>query len=1061
MSHSKSNGELAEAVDGAWQAVTNRSSAQDKKAIAELRHWLASQPNSHAALLSMSAAAGSPDERSARELEALLLGRVAKREISRTTAAQNLYLLHRVGKRLRNQDVPVAPTWVSSLLRPPPSPFPRDTATVVAKVEAWRHALIEITSKPLPNDGPSLWAITALSSVCNGALLDRGKLSRLRLTLERNDLNIERASTAGPAFLDFLMPFESLGNHHLQRWWPDPVTELLLLRFPAASAVCRFKDTIKLMQEVLASAGVPSHQLPSKMTDLVRSVSIWWALRCAPVDLHVMQRTFASHSLTSRCWSRLIGHPPKREPGAVRNPGRAPAIAASDELTAEEELWLAATAEHPWLGEIRDVLLAKDLDRARRWADAFLHTIDAGDYRRPYVGWLCAALAVPPKNEKIGIGLDALATPFLLAAPRLVCYFSTENAARIDLARLDETYRVILDACEPQDPVEKIARGLRLFHAYLINEHGAQPLADPRATFGEGGALMPVDSTLISIDEYLAAHDWLEQQLQFGADPVDTMICQVVLTLTFRVGLRRGEVFHLRLCDIHDRAGIYLHVRRYPGHRLKTPNSTRTVRIDALLSMHERTLLRRWIASRRAALSGLDEDEQGQSRLIAHFEAIDTPASVDGTVRKVLQALHAVTNEPRLVLHHLRHACASWLWLKLRAPDYPELQDYISTMPALCRELRRSRRLRTLLCGAAGGPSRTYSNVVARVLGHGMPVTSLEHYIHVADLFLAATTTRAAAGLPVSVWQGLTGATRSTAYAWLKRGPHGIVAGFRAKKALATHSSTTPPAGSGPSTSPWRKRAAPPPVRFRSDTDIGSVSRALNLYNRLDEAAPHKNRVAAVAERCQLDESTVEQWVEAARAIAPAFGMKAPSGLGGHLFRPVPVPDADLHRATVEALDDLAIRMSAAARDCPRLLSEALVIAASRFNLRRYDVCFRGQHDEIAARRFLKALSAMGMLPDGVRLTVRRTGVDDTKLPHWFRSARVRGLAVKRLPPPGTSESQAKAYARWVGVQLCDAEGAAAGHAWRIALFLACVAYEPAQCVRTAMNRSSDQSTTP
>ncbi len=159
------------------------------------------------------------------------------------------------------------------------------------------------------------------------------------------------------------------------------------------------------------------------------------------------------------------------------------------------------------------------------------------------------------------------------------------------------------------------------------------------------------------------------------------------------------------------------------------------------------------------------------------------------------------------------------------------------------------------------------------------PVTSLEHYIHVADLFLAATTTRVAAGLPVSVWQGLTGVTRSTAYAWLNRGPHGIVAGFRAKKALATHSSTTPPACSGPSTSPWRKRAAAPPVRFRSDTDIGSVSRALNLYNRLDEAAPHKDRIAAVAERCQLDESTVEQWLEAARVIAPAFGMKAPSVL--------------------------------------------------------------------------------------------------------------------------------------------------------------------------------------
>jgi integrase len=250
---------------------------------------------------------------------------------------------------------------------------------------------------------------------------------------------------------------------------------------------------------------------------------------------------------------------------------------------------------------------------------------------------------VPPKNEKIGIALNTLAGPFLLAAPRLVCYFNTEDTAAIDLARLDETYRVILDACEPTDPVEKIARGLRLFHDHLIKKHGAQPLPDARATFGEGGALMPVDSTLISIEEYLAAHDWLDRQLEFGADPTDTMICKVVLTLTFRVGLRRGEVFHLRLCDIHDRTGIYLHVRRYPGHRLKTPNATRTVRIDALLSARERALLRRWIGSRRSALRGLDEDAQGQSRLLARPEANDNAASVDGTVRRIMQAVQSST----------------------------------------------------------------------------------------------------------------------------------------------------------------------------------------------------------------------------------------------------------------------------------------------------------------------------------------------------------------------------------------------------------------------------------
>jgi hypothetical protein len=63
-------------------------------------------------------------------------------------------------------------------------------------------------------------------------------------------MHIKRVSAEGPGSVDFLMPLQGLGNHHLQRWWPDPVTELLLLRIPAASEVCSFKDTVKVMQEV-------------------------------------------------------------------------------------------------------------------------------------------------------------------------------------------------------------------------------------------------------------------------------------------------------------------------------------------------------------------------------------------------------------------------------------------------------------------------------------------------------------------------------------------------------------------------------------------------------------------------------------------------------------------------------------------------------------------------------------------------------------------------------------------------------------------------------------------
>ncbi len=477
--------------------------------------------------------------------------------------------------------------------------------------------------------------------------------------------------------------------------------------------------------------------------------------------------------------------------------------------------------------------------------------------------------------------------------------------------------------------------------------------------------------------------------------------------------------------------------------------------------MRERALVRKWVATRKLGHDNLEEHELGQLRLLARPGAVEGPASVDGTVRRVMQAVHAVTKDARLVLHHLRHSAASWLWLKLRAPDYPELQRYISSMPALCAELRWSQRLRVQLCGATDGPSRAYSNVVAKVLGHGVPLTSLEHYIHTADLFLAAATARTVKSLPVMVWQGLTDASRSTVYQWLQRGPHGVVAGYRARQVLSNGGQSTPVCDDGSHVNPWRKRAAALAVRFRGEGDIGFVSRALQLYNRLDDDIPAMCRIAEVAQSCSMNVATIEHWLQQARTFAPAFGIAAPDGKSGRAFQAVPAPDVNLHRATATALDDLSAKLARASLKHPSLVGEALLIAASRFNLRRYDVCFRGEHDEIEARRFLKALHAMGLLPNGVRLTVRRTSAEDTKLPHWFRSARARGLTVKRLPPPGTSEGQAKAYARWVGIQLCDAEGASAGHAWRIGLFLACTAYAPAHSARSPLDRSSNQSTTP
>lgn len=1026
---------LAGLVDQAWQGVTDRSVAADKTAIPSLRLWLAGQPNSHAALLTGKLPTGEADDQSARQLEALVLGRVARNELTSTTAAQQLYLLHRVGKRLRNQRIALAPTWISSILRPPPSPFPRETALAVAKVEAWRAALNSLLAAPIAGGSQTLWALTALSAVCHGALVDRVKIVQLRLMLARGQLAMEGSLGHEHAFIEFLMAFEGLGHHHLQRWWCDPVTELLLYRYPAEGDLPSLKDTVKIIKALLIQAGVEPHLLPTSLTDILQSATIWWAARCAPVDLHAMRRTFATHQITSRCWTRLKGWPSKREPGAMTDTGRGVAIEGRSTADAEAEMMGAAMAEHEWLSEVCDALKSADLPAAKAWVEAYLKGISPDDYRQVYIGWLASALAVPPRNAGIPVGLKALVAPFLLAAPRLLSYLGGTDPRTFDVGELDETYRTILDACEHNDPIESIARGVRLFHHHMMRAYKVRPLPNPRATFGEGGALMPVDATVISVDEYLAAQDWLEKQLELGADPTDTAICRVVLLLTFRCGLRRGEVFGLRVCDIHDRAGIYLHVRRFPSHRLKTPNSTRTIRVDPLMTMRERAWLRRWCAVRKSVSSTGSHEDRQQRRLLARPGASDDVMSIEGTVRRVMQAIHAVTEEPRLVLHHLRHSCASWLWLKLRAPDYPEVEALLTSMPGLLSELRRAPRLRMQLCGAAKGPSGVYTHVIARILGHGTPGTSLEHYIHIGDLFLAATTIRAADGVPVGVWQGLTGASRSTVYEWLSAGMQGVIAGYRAQHA-------TPIDAPPPSLNPWRKKISAPSIRFGGEGAMARVSRALQLYNRLDVGMPHSERIAQIAERCSTTCTQVESWLASAKNLAAAFNIQAPpEPEGAPSFTPVPAPDVHLHQSSVTALDDLTTKLDLVAKQSPALVTDALALVPSRFNQRRLDVVFRGPKDELAARKLIKLLDLAGLLPHQLRLTVRRLQAEDTALPSWFRTPRAKGLLVKRIPPPGSSVSQARAYSRWVGLQLCSPGGSPEGHAWRLGLFLACIAF--------------------
>ena len=146
---------------------------------------------------------------------------------------------------------------------------------------------------------------------------------------------------------------------------------------------------------------------------------------------------------------------------------------------------------------------------------------------------------------------------------------------------LEDIYGELALEESPDHPVGRLAQGLSDFHFYLVRVHGKKHISKPSQVFGDDASRLPVDANLVSFDDYLEARSWLDTRLAEGADPDDTTTCQLVMAMAFRLGMRRMEIFGLRLNDIQVRKGMVCLVRPHPGRRLKTANSKRVIPIDA------------------------------------------------------------------------------------------------------------------------------------------------------------------------------------------------------------------------------------------------------------------------------------------------------------------------------------------------------------------------------------------------------------------------------------------------------------------------------------------------
>lgn len=416
------------------------------------------------------------------------------------------------------------------------------------------------------------------------------------------------------------------------------------------------------------------------------------------------------------------------------------------------------------------------------------------------------------------------ARQFVLDIARsLGCFLDDQDPAVLNTESLEAIYTQMIEStgvpaegrAEGNSPSPgrtrrgDLSRALLEFHRYMMARHGKGPLEDqglPRAASG----LVPVDANLLTIEDYYAVLDDIDKTWTVTDFPERRRIARVLVILGFRCGLRRLEALHLPLGDLLPGDAPELLIRPSDLRGVKSRNALRRLPLCMLLTENELSEVLAWrnvrVIVQGCAPSGF---LFGNAR-----EGLDVlPQSIFEQINEILRK---VTGDETMHFHHLRHSFATWTLLRLMLADMENPPDLFPHLAMTSAWLREAPAFRQAIY-RQGVPTRKHAYLLAQLLGHGSPATSMEHYVHMADMLLAAYIERSPLMRPAESLVMLgSGIPRGTAQRWASAGgvmaiPLELWAKRRSKQTVARESvprdrrkngSNIPP-GRDPQASQW------------------------------------------------------------------------------------------------------------------------------------------------------------------------------------------------------------------------------------------------------------------
>jgi integrase len=994
-------------ADLIWQKVTKRAPPARRSEIPKLQKYLSKLDNPHACLLCGRTTIAPCDQSSALALEAWVVAQYQDTKVSKVRLADWLRLIFEAIREFNLQGKSMFPTRLADVVRPQSSPFAVGSMDKQRRVEPWRKAMYQWLQEPDDQKTNSEWlAAIAVSAVLHGALLDSTKIKQFVAKLVKRQSPIfERGSTS----VLFHLPYQGLGNHNLQRWFIDPLTEMLVWRYlklPQTDSINDLKID-GLIRDFFAKRIDLASFRPKGLPDFLESARVWWAQRASPIDLHCASRALSSHAINERSWARLGNLPFTSGPSVERLKKRATPQSNRDNMV--DDIFVL----HPWLQEAIQILKDERQDLVQPAIAKLLAQVQDDPTGQIYLQWLHDMLG-GISSSKTRLATSTIRRRFEEAAPRLIGLMGDSSPADMTTLELEDYYAELIILLDPLEPVKTIADGVRDFHAYMHRTHKKPLMKKESDVLGDENALKPVDANILSFDEYAKAQAWLDSQ---RAPKMEIQAAKIVLMMAFKLGLRRMEIFGLRRKDVQLSRYPTCLIRKNELRRLKTDNAKRTLPLFAFLSKNESELLAQWMQS-----SQLNPHSGDPDFLFPEFGGENAEAWIYRISNLVLPALRSTTGDDSLFMHHLRHSFGTWAYLRLRAPEFPDITRHFSHLPATVFALKTGRRLRVLLFGRDTGVSRMYPAAVARLLGHSTPVVSFAHYVHSSEFIMAAIARRECQHLPPEAFLGASGLKKSASYEHRSESVADLLA---ASRSMYLPAEIKHP----PALAPKRRRGRPaiPAAHQRNNwISFARIEEVLKLS--IDEHLAFSDIVK--------ETGILEEKVRTILIRATKFGQSigiACDGLG--VLTQVPLRT---HRKSgADFCKKLEHRLADMTNRAPLLLAQGLQVYLNHYDLDKKDTVLKGVKDLADARTLMRFLESLGCAESEFTFVVRSVAGEQAALPAWIAKlgTRWKPAALKIIRPK--SESGAASYAQWIGILPVDSGATSIGLPVAKTVFLA------------------------